>query len=199
MHSILDMGTVRAYTWRTIELLHTLLSEYSPAWKSTALYQSIGSYFHPEEYLLAYKAYALERNIITPYKEPASGQSPNAAFNYALSIPRVKIEHAFGVLKARWSTLYEMPIRIGADREEGHRRVHNWTMACLVLHNILHSMKDDETWLQAQVKRQEALEIRNNRLEEQLEGSNAEAKQAGITRRTELRNLVNLLQPRNQA
>jgi len=127
-------GTVRAYTWRTIELLHTLLSEYihwllqsvprpiesghsvprhcigfidgsnivlrdkpmvdpeayfsrkknygfnlqaicnwesrfiwasmahtasahdSPAWKSTALYQSIGSYFHPEEYLLADKA-----------------------------------------------------------------------------------------------------------------------------------------------
>jgi len=60
-------------------------------------------------------------------------------------------------------------------------------------------MKDDGIWLQAEVERQEALEIRNNRLEEQLEESNAEAKQAGITRRTELRNLVNLLQPRNQA
>jgi len=71
-------------------------------------------------------------------------------------------------------------------------------MVCLVLHNILHSMRDNETWLQAEVERQEALEMGNNRLKEQLEESNTEAKQAGITCRTELHNLVNL-QPRNQA
>jgi len=60
-----------------------------------------------------------------PYKEPAARQPPNAAFNYTLSIPRVKIEYVFEVFKARWATLYEIPIRIGADREKGYRRVHN--------------------------------------------------------------------------
>jgi len=85
-----------------------------------------------------------------------------------------------------------MPIQIGADREKEYKRVHNWTMTYLMLHNILHSIRDDKTWLQAEVEHQEALEIGNNRLEEQLEESNSEAKQAGITRRTELRNLMNL-------
>jgi len=72
-------------------------------------------------------------------------------------------------------------------------------MACLVLHNLLHSMKDDGTWLQAEVECQEAVEIRNNRLEEQLEESNAEAKQAGIARRTELPNGEPLLEADSEA
>jgi len=44
--------------------------------------RQIGSYFHPEEYQLADKAYALERHIIMPYEEPTTRQSP---FNYSLS------------------------------------------------------------------------------------------------------------------
>ncbi|RPB27651.1 hypothetical protein L211DRAFT_894763 [Terfezia boudieri ATCC MYA-4762] len=76
------------------------------AWKSTTLYRGIGSHCNPEEYILADKAYALERHIITPYMEPAARQPSNAAFNYELSIPLVKIEHVFGVLKARWPTLW---------------------------------------------------------------------------------------------
>ena len=86
-------------------MAHTASAHDWPAWKSTALYQAIESYFHPEEYLLADKAYALERHIITPYKEPTTRQP---LFNYALSIPQVKIEHAVGVLKVRCTTLYEI-------------------------------------------------------------------------------------------
>jgi len=51
-------------------------------WKPTALYRSIRRYFHPEEYILADKAYALERHIITPYKEPAAKHPLNATFNH---------------------------------------------------------------------------------------------------------------------
>lgn len=82
----------------------------SHVFKTTDLYRNPYKYFDPEEYLLADKAYALNRHLIIPYKEPAASQPENAAFNYQLSIPRVKIEHAFGVLKARWPTLRNIPV-----------------------------------------------------------------------------------------
>ena len=103
---------------------HTASVHDSTASKSTALYQALETYFDPEEYILADKAYALERHIITPFKEPASRQPANAAFNTELSRPRVKIEHAFGVLKACWSTIYEIPVRIDSYLKKGHERVH---------------------------------------------------------------------------
>ena len=149
----------------------------------------ISKYFNPEEYLLADKAYALERHIITLYKEPAARQPVNAAFNFQLSIPRVKIEHAFGILKARWPTLYDIPIQIGLNKDIGHKRVINWTMSCLVLHNILHSLRDDEKWLEEQISDvQESM--RMNFKEQEV---NREAKKAGMRRRDELRDLVTLL------
>ena len=89
---------------------------------------------------MADKAYSLEQHIITPYKGPASRLPDNSAFNSQLSIPRVKIEHAFGILKARWRTIYDIPIRIDIDKDKGHKKVINWTMACVVLHNILHNL-----------------------------------------------------------
>ena len=103
--------------------------------------------FDAEEYILADKAYGLKRHIITPYKEPASRQPANRRFNLQHAIPRLKIEHAFGILKARPLTLYSIPTRIGIDKQLGHRKVMNWTMACVVLHKILHGMKDNEDWL----------------------------------------------------
>ena len=67
------------------------------AFKSSGLHRNAGKYFDPGEYVLADKAYGLERHVITPYKEPASRLDINTAFNYQLLIPRVKIEHAFGI------------------------------------------------------------------------------------------------------
>ena len=165
---------------------HTASVHDSTAFKSTTLYNNSNSYFDPEEYILADKAYALERHIITPYKEPASREARNATFNKLHAIPRVKIEHAFGVLKARWPTLRHIPVRIGQDQERGHRRVINWTMACIVLHNILHNIKENEDWLEVVQEREEQEEpevpARNERY--------AEIQQAGMRRRDELRDLV---------
>ena len=83
---------------------YTAATHDSTAFKLTEFYRSASKNFDPEEYLLADEAYSLDRHIITPYKEPASRQPENAAFNHQLSIPRAKIGHAFGVLKARWSS-----------------------------------------------------------------------------------------------
>ena len=154
-------------------------------------------FFDPEEYILADKAYGLERHIITPYKEPASRHPANTAFNYQLSIPRLKIEHAFGVLKARWPTLYSIPVRItGIDQEKerGHTRVLNWTIACVVLHNILHGLRDN--WLEEVEEEGIEPEAENDRLIREEE-ANTEAKRAGVRRRTELRDLVTLLEARH--
>ena len=60
---------------------------------------------------------------------------------------RVKIEHAFGVLKVRWPSLKNLPIRIKDDRINGHNRVMDWTVAYLVLHNLLIDIQDDDSWL----------------------------------------------------
>ena len=56
-----------------------------------------------DEYLLADKAYEIDKHLITPYMMPIARQPSHKAFNRAHSVERVKIEHAFGVLKARWS------------------------------------------------------------------------------------------------
>ena len=144
-----------------------------------------GTYFDPEEYILADKAYALERHIITPYKEPASRQPNNATFNKQFAKTRVKIEHAFGVLKARWPTLRNIPVRIGENREQGHRRVLNWTMACVVLHNFLHQANDNNEWLQNE-EVAEPGESENDEGQERY----AEIQRAGMQRRDELRDLM---------
>ena len=161
---------------------HTASAHDSTAFKSTDLYRTLNSYFDPEEYILADKAYALERHIITPFKEPASRQADNAAFNKQFSKARVKIEHAFGVLKARWPTLRDIPVRIGEDRERGHKRVLNWTIACVVLHNFLQQTNDDNEWLQNEGVAEEEPE---NGGQERY----AEIQRAGMQRRDELRDL----------
>ena len=97
-------------------------------------------FFHlrSHAYLLADKAYSLEMHVIVPYKDPYAREHPKAAFNYQISIPRVKIEHAFGVLKGRLPSLRSLLVRIGLDQQQGHQRLYNW----------LHSMQDEEDWLE---------------------------------------------------
>ena len=118
----------------------------STAFKASPLYRNHQRFFQENEFLIADKAYALERHVITPYKGQAGRQKQNSKFNHHLSTCRVKIEHAFGVLKARWPSLKNLPIRINEDCIEGHNRVMQWTIACLVLHNLLTDIEDD-SWL----------------------------------------------------
>ena len=178
----------RRFIW--VSMGHTASAHDSTAFKSSGLYQRMHEHFDAEEYILADKAYGLERHIITPYKEPASRQPANRRFNLQHAISRVKIEHAFGVLKARWPTPYNIPTRIGMDKQLGHRRVMNWTMACIVLHNILHGIKENEDWLADELQKSGEREQHSQQQEHRNQEANAEAKRAGIWRRNELRDLA---------
>ena len=111
------------------------------------LYKERSCFMADKEYLLADKAYKLDKHLITPYKMPIARQPAHKAFNRAHSVERVKIEHAFGLLKARWPSLKSLGIRIGDDIVRDRLRVTKWIMACLVLHNFLSSRDEEDDWL----------------------------------------------------
>lgn len=56
--------------------------------------------FSSNEYILADKAYQIDKHIITPYKIPIAYQKPYRDFNLIRARHRIKIEHPFGVLEA---------------------------------------------------------------------------------------------------
>ena len=68
----------------------------------------------------------------------------------------------------------------------------NWTMACVVLHNILQGMKDNEDWLADELqKSSQEREYDSGQLQESRDQeTNAEAKRAGTWRHNELRDLA---------
>jgi hypothetical protein len=53
---------------------------------------------------------------------------------------RAQVEHANGVIKARFGSLKGMPIDIRSN--DDHSRCSAWITACVVLHNILIVLKD---------------------------------------------------------
>ena len=52
-----------------------------------------------------------------------------------------QVEHANGVIKARWGSLKRMPIDIRSD--EDVPRCSNWITSCVVLHNLLIFLRDE--------------------------------------------------------
>jgi DDE superfamily endonuclease len=104
----------------------------STAFKASIFYQRRGELMSNDEYIAADKAYQLDKHVITPYKLPIARRPSHKAFNKAHSKRRIGIEHAFGVLKARWQSLRSLPIRIAHDVEKDHSRVIKWIMACLL-------------------------------------------------------------------
>jgi len=140
----------------------------------------------PDEYILADKAYRVTRRCMTPYKQPLASQEAGGYknFNLQLAEARVKVEHAFGVLKNRWSSLREIPIRISNSND--HVRVVAWIMACIILHNFLCDMENDQQWWPVQVVGQENRMENNGDLEDEILGLEAE-RQAGTEWRNRMR------------
>ncbi|RPB18867.1 hypothetical protein L211DRAFT_853749 [Terfezia boudieri ATCC MYA-4762] len=169
---------------------HTAATHDSTAFKNSKLYKNYSSYFKSHEYLLANKAYRLEKYIIIPFKEPYAREYPKAAFNYQLSITRVKIEYTFRILKARFPSLRSLPIRIGLDQKEGHQCIIIWISACLVLHNWLNSIENEKEWLEMFLSSStEEISQAESRNEHTEETTRLEAR-AGKIRRDELLNRV---------
>ena len=134
------------------------------------------------EHLLADEAYEIDKHRITPYKMPIARQPSHKAFNRAHSVERVKIEHAFGVLKARWPSLKSLSIRIGDDVWD-HLRVANWIIARLVLHNFLSWRDGEDGWLAeaiAKAIREDQPDLEEAQAQDEVELESSQAmRQAG--------------------
>ncbi|KAE8211094.1 hypothetical protein CF319_g9363, partial [Tilletia indica] len=113
----------------------------SRAWSSSSPHRQPAQFFAEGEYLLADSAYANSDTVVTPYKRPHSNARVNKRFNKLLSSVRIDIEHAFGLLKGRWSCLKGLRVRLLSDDQ--HEIACTYVTACVVLHNILIALEDD--------------------------------------------------------
>jgi hypothetical protein len=105
----------------------------SASYKGTDLYLSRDTYFANGEYIIGDAAYGLSPILITGFKGKAT--KDQTRFNRKLNHHRVRVEHAFGLLKGRFRSL--RGLRIDIDSRD---KIHDATMhvsACVVLHNIL--------------------------------------------------------------
>ena len=118
-------------------------------WHNSKLSQNPDEYFKDGEYLLGDKGYPISKQLITPYKEPHASIPQNAAFNYFLSKPRVRIEHTIGVLKGRFQSLRGLRVSIGRgkDIKKDQARAVFWINACVLLHNFLIEDGNPYEWM----------------------------------------------------
>lgn len=81
---------------------------------------------------------------ITPFRinSPALTRRERVAFNRYFSSYRVRIEHAFGILKEKLPSLKSLSIRIKDTRN--HKFACTWIRVCCILHNILLPYYDEE-------------------------------------------------------
>ncbi|RPA79140.1 hypothetical protein BJ508DRAFT_200657, partial [Ascobolus immersus RN42] len=110
------------------------------------LSQTPSQYFGDGEYLIGDSAYTPTATMIVPFKKPRARQPLPKRFNFALSQRRIVIEHAFGMIKARFPALTNVPIRIRDT--DSHAMVVNWFVAGVVLHNFLIARRDEMKWTQ---------------------------------------------------
>ena len=65
------------------------------------------------------------------------------AFNLAVSRVRARVEHTFGLMKARFKSLEYMRIFL---RTADENRSRLWVVCIAILHNILQDDEDDDFW-----------------------------------------------------
>ena len=81
---------------------------------------------------------------MTLYKEPLASQEAQGYCKFNLHLPeaRIKIEHTFEILKNQWGSLKGISVNI--PRAEDHVQVVAWILLCIVLHNFLCDIEQDE-------------------------------------------------------
>ena len=104
------------------------------------IYQQPEKFFYQNQFLLADSAYASDQYTIPAYKGKELLNRWNVDFNYRLAQSQVRIEHAIGVLKGRFSSLRELRTQIRNLKEM--KVTIKWIISCVVLHNLLADLKD---------------------------------------------------------
>jgi hypothetical protein len=94
-----------------------------------------------EEYIFVDLGFKKETFAVPPYKGKEGKLQWNKKFNKAQRMGRVKVEHANGVIKARFGSLNNIPIDIRSAKD--YDRCAEWIRACVVLHNALIQLRDE--------------------------------------------------------
>jgi hypothetical protein len=128
---------------------HTGSVHDSWAFRSTRTCKEHERIFGLGEWMWADSAYPSETWSVSPFKKPARRElSPDQkTFNYHLSKIRIRVEHAIGLLKGRFQSLFELRIQIYTH--EKHLWAVMWIRCCIILHNLvlqIEAGKDDREW-----------------------------------------------------
>jgi len=110
-------------------------------WKQSKVYKTPELYFSQNEFTLSDAGFACTLTNCAPYRQPAASVPINQQFNHHFSVGRVIIEHVNGLLKARWASLKGITTQI--RRKKDIKLVVDWTLCCLVLHNLMNIFNDE--------------------------------------------------------
>ena len=108
-------------------------------------------FFDKKEYLLIDNVYVNVKHVISFYKTSTTFKKINRRFNRKLFNIRIDIEHAFDMFKNRWINLIEF--RLCLYNENQYEYVVKWIIVCVVLHNVLLTLKNswsktDDWWIE---------------------------------------------------
>lgn len=97
----------------------------------------------PNYYIIGDAAYPCKSWVVTPYRNNGHLTPPQINFNLILSKTRVKIEHAFALLKGRFRRLMNYLDMLHQER------IVKTVVACCILHNIclLHGADDVQEYI----------------------------------------------------
>lgn len=147
---------------------HTGSVHDSWAFRSTRIFLEHETILGPGEWIWADSAYPVETWCVPPFKKPAHGElTPDQrTFNYHLSKVisilfdsktsktnyspvkiRIRIEHAIGLLKGRFQSLFELRIQVFSH--DRHLWAIMWVRCCIILHNLILCIEGggfDEAW-----------------------------------------------------
>ncbi|POV95016.1 hypothetical protein PSHT_15882 [Puccinia striiformis] len=101
--------------------------------------QQPNRFFDRNQYLLADSAYTSDRYTVPAYKGKELLESQNVDFNYRLAQSRVRIKHAIGILKGRFSSLRKIRCQLRTRNEM--KGTIKWIITCIVLHNSSQTSK----------------------------------------------------------
>jgi hypothetical protein len=119
--------------------------------QSLGMYNDPWSWFTKGEFLFVDAGFARQMWAVPPYKGSAAKEPKNKAFNHAMRRGRCRVEHVNAVLKSRFASLKNIPIKVMCDADLD--RVNSWIRACLTLHNIFIRLKDEWVFDEATEKK----------------------------------------------
>lgn len=102
------------------------------------------SYLTEPQWMAADSAYKLRTTVITPFRKNSKQLNATSrnSFNRYFSSFRVRVEHAFGIMKEKFPSCKELPIRI--IDAKSHKFACTWIRVCCILHNMLLPLYNEE-------------------------------------------------------